>query len=275
MAATALSLNEYDPVHVNAMVPEENFATDDEETAIMKYDKLAGWKLALVVFAAMITPVETASPFDRDDQCLKADDPEEVYEMTDLFWFGLVILSSWILIGLMFRWLGYRSGRNHILQFRHVRSDRLGRLNAEARLQLALVEKENRHLQDELQLSDVRVAELISLRELGKDVMRRASDEIQEHQLTCPRSQQICVAPVAGRVWHAYSRCSHLNCAHRVDELPQCLYCADGPLLNVANSSGTTLVEDMREWLGMAAEAVQSARLFLESLSRVSCIPCT
>ena len=78
MASVALSLNEYDPVHVNAMVPEEHFVTDDEKTANLKYDKLAGWRLAFVVFAAMINPVETASPFDRVDQCLKADEPEEV-----------------------------------------------------------------------------------------------------------------------------------------------------------------------------------------------------
>ena len=84
--------------------------------------------------------------------------------------------------------------------------------------------------------------------------MRRARDEVQEHQVTCPRSHTICVAPVAGRVWHAHSRCSHLLCAHRVDELPPCQYFADGPLLNVANANGTTLVEDLREWLGMAAD---------------------
>lgn len=85
---------------------------------------------------------------------MKADEPEEANEMMD-------ILSSWTLLGLNFDWIGHRSKNNYIMHSRHVRSDRLGRLNVENRLQLAHMEKENRRLQDELQVSEVGVAELV------------------------------------------------------------------------------------------------------------------
>ena len=59
-------LTEYDMVPENALVHDENLLLADAEKTIMKYDKLAGWKLFMVVLAAIVTPVETASPFDRE-----------------------------------------------------------------------------------------------------------------------------------------------------------------------------------------------------------------
>ncbi len=171
----AAVLTEYDPVVENDLVLEENQAFVDEEASILKYGKPIGWKLFAVLLAVMIGPVETAYPFDRDDQCLKADEPEEVPDMTDFIWFGVAILASWIALSWFFWWLGFRQGRQHVLQFRHVRSDRLGRLNAEARHQLLLVEKENERLQERLQSTDVWNAELVSLKELGRDVVRTSS----------------------------------------------------------------------------------------------------
>ena len=130
-------LNEYDMVPENALDTVKNLVLADEEKEIMKYDKLAGWKLFFVVVAAIVTPVETASPFDREgnDQCLKADEPEDTTDYLDFLWFVALVLVSWIFIGWAFWWFGFRSGRRHVLQFRHVRSDRLARLHAEATYQ--------------------------------------------------------------------------------------------------------------------------------------------
>lgn len=216
---SASVLPEYDLVPENALVPVENPVCVDEKTSITKYDTLAGWKLFAVLIAAMMTPVETASPFDRNDQCLKADGPEEIDDLTDFLWFGVAILMTLIALGALLWWLGYRSGKDYMMQFRHVRSDRLGRLNAEARWRLLAVEKEKKNLQEELQINEILVAELTSLKKLGMDVVRRARNELQEHLLTCPRNHRICVAPVAERVWHAHRQCSRLSCALRIDEV--------------------------------------------------------
>ena len=245
-------LFEYDLVHENAMAPVENLVFVDEKTTITKYDSRAGWKLFAVLIAALMTPVDTASPFDRGDQCLKADEPEEVGDLMDFLWFGVAVLLMVTAFGALLWWIGYRSGKHYMLQFRHVRSDRLARLNAEARWKLLAVEKENKNLQEELRINEVLVAELTSLKTLGVDVVRRARSELQEHLLTCPRNHQICVAPVAGRVWHAHRDCSRLRCAVRIEELPPCLYCADGALLNVANDNGVTLLDELHEWLRLA-----------------------
>lgn len=128
----------------------------------MQYNKLAGWKLAVAICTAMIIRWKQPSFFDQKSRytSLKTDEPEKVYEMMDTF-------SSWTLLDPRFDWIGYRSGNNYIMHSRHVRSDRLGRLNAETRLQLAHMEKENRRLQDELQLSEVGVAELVRFVSLG------------------------------------------------------------------------------------------------------------
>ena len=245
-------LFEYDLVCENAMAPVENLVFVDENTTIKKYDTRAGWKRFAVLIAALMTPVETASPFDRDDQCLKADEPEEVGDLMDFLWFGVAVVMMVTAFGALLWWFGYRSGKHYMLQFRHVRSDRLARLNAEARWKLLAVEKENKDLQEELRINEVLVAELTSLKTLGVDVVRRARNELQEHLLTCPRNHQICVAPVAGRVWHAHRDCSRLRCAVRIDELPPCGYCADGALLNVANDNGVTLLDELHEWLRLA-----------------------
>ena len=245
-------LFEYDLVHENAMAPVENLVFVDEKTTIKKYDSRAGWKLFAVLIAALMIPVETAYPFDRGDQCLKADEPEEVGDLMDFLWFGVAVVMMVTAFGALLWWFGYRSGKHYMLQFRHVRSDRLARLNAEARWKLLAVEKENKNLQEELQINEVLVAELTSLKTLGVDVVRRARNELQEHLLTCPRNHQICVAPVAGRVWHAHRDCSRLRCAVRIDELPPCGYCADGALLNVANDNGVTLLDELHEWLRLA-----------------------
>ena len=245
-------LFEYDLVHENAMAPVANLDFVDEKTTITKYDLRAGWKLFAVLIAALMTPVETASPFDRGDQCLKADEPEEVGDLMDFLWFGAAVVLMVTALGALLWWIGYRSGKHYMLQFRHVRSDRLARLNAEARWKLLAVEKENKNLQEELRINEVLVAELTSLKTLGVDVVRRARNELQEHLLTCPRNHQICVAPVAGRVWHAHRDCSRLRCAVRIDELPPCAYCADGALLNVANDNGVTLLDELHEWLRLA-----------------------
>ena len=246
VSGLAVSLLQNDSVHVNAMALDETEASADGEATIMKYNKLVGWRMFAAIIAVMVTPVETTDFFGQASQCLKDDEPEDFFDLWDLVWIGLAILGSWILIGCLCWWIGYHRGRKHILQFRHVRSERLGRLHAEVQRRLVLQEEENRRLQDVLHDNEVRVAELISLRELGKDLARRLIRELHEHLLTCPRNNSVCLAPVAGRVWHAHRQCSHLSCALRVEELPPCTYCADGPPFNVS------LLAELREWLRMA-----------------------
>ena len=85
-------------------------------------------------------------------------------------------------------------------------------------------------------------------------MIRRVSRQFHEHQ-------PVRVAPVAARVWHANRQCCRSNCALRVGELPPCC-CADGALLNVVGSDGTILVDDLREWLRMAATWLYSLSLF-------------
>ena len=278
-------LSEYDMVPENAPVHDENLMLADEETPIMKYDKLAGWKLFVVLIAAFVNPVETASTFDREgnDQCLKADEPEDTSALWDLVWFIGLILMSWIFIGYVFWKLGFHSGRHHVLQFRHVRSDRLARLHAEASHKVVLLERANERLQEHVKDRDCYVAELKSIKELGRDLIRRVLREVQEHIVVCPRDHAVVFAPISGRVWHAHHGCSRLNSAVRIEDLPPCSYCADGELMNLPDSHGWTLVEACNDWLrlsddnwasGLAWKAMVR-KISLESPSCVRCIPCT
>ena len=247
-------LNEYDLVPENALDTDENLVLADEEKEIMKYDKLAGWKLFVVLIAVLVNPVETASPLDREgnDQCLKADEPEDTSALWDLVWFIGLILMSWIFIGYVFWKLGFHSGRHHVLQFRHVRSDRLARLHAEATHKVVLLERANERLQEHLKNSECYVAELKSIKELGRDLIRRVLREVQEHIVVCPRDHAVVFAPISGRVWHAHHGCSRLNSAVRIEDLPPCSYCADGELMNLPDSHGWTLVEACNDWLRLS-----------------------
>ena len=249
-------LSEYDMVPENALDSVEDVVLADEKEAIMRYDKLAGWKLFLVTVAVFVTPVETASPFDRErnDQCLKADGPEDTTDYLELMWFVALILLSWIFIGWAFWWIGFHKGRRHVLQFRHVRSDRLARLHAEATHKVVLLERNNDRLRDSLQTSECYVAELKSVRELARDLIRRVLREVQEHIVVCPRDNAVVFAPISGRVWHAHRGCSRLNSAVRIEDLPPCTYCADGELMNLPDSHGWTLVEACEDWLRLSSD---------------------
>jgi len=70
-------LNKYDPVTEDDLVPVENPMLAYEENTIMKYDKLAGWKLFVVCLLALVEPVAT-EPFQQAGQCFADDGPGEV-----------------------------------------------------------------------------------------------------------------------------------------------------------------------------------------------------
>ena len=252
VSGLAVSLLQNDLVHVDVMALDETDASADGETTIMKYNKLGGWKVFAAIFAVLVTPVETFTFAGQADQCLKTDEPEEFLDFWDFVVIGAVILTSWIIIGCLCLWIGFHRGRKHILQLRHVRSERLGRLHAEKQRQLVLQEEENRRVQQALHISEVTVAELLSLRELGIGMARRALREVSDHVATCPRNCEICIAPVAGRVWHAHRQCSHLSNAIRIEELPPCTSCADGPPINTVNGHGVSLTDELHEWLRLA-----------------------
>ena len=124
-------LNKYDLVTENDLALVENPMLADEENTIMKYGKPAGWKLFAVCLLALVEPVAT-EPFQQAGQCFEDNGPGEVSEFYEPYWFVLMILASWIIIGYVAWRIGFWNGRRHVLQFRHVRSDRLGRLHAEA-----------------------------------------------------------------------------------------------------------------------------------------------
>ena len=241
-------LNKYDPVTEDDLVLVENPMLAYEENTIMKYDKLAGWKLFVVCLLALVEPVAT-EPFQQAGQCFADDGPGEVSEFYELYWFVLMILTSWIFIGYVTWRVGFWNGRHHVLQFRHVRSDRLGRLHAEATHKIVLLERRIELLQDHLQTSECYVAELKSGREIGRELARRALREIREHLVACPRNHTVIIAPISGRVWHAHRGCSKLNSANRIEDFPPCSCCADGDLLNLPDSYGWTLVEAFEDWL--------------------------
>ena len=96
-------LRQNDLVPENALVLAENELLADGENTIMKYDKPAGWKLILVILAMLVKPVETTDPLGRDGQCWKDDGPEDGSEFTELYWFLLLILVSWIIIDYMLK----------------------------------------------------------------------------------------------------------------------------------------------------------------------------
>ena len=252
VSGIAVSLPEYNLVHENAKVPVETYEVEEAETSILKYDKLVGWKLFLAILVVMVTPVETLNFAGQADQCLKTDEPEELLDFWDFVVIGAVVLTLWIIIGCLRLWIGFHRGRKHTLQFRHVRSERLGRLHAEKQRQLVLQEEENRRVREALHISEVTVAELLSLKELGVGLARRAFREVHDHVATCPRNCEICIAPVAGRVWHAHRQCSHLSNAIRIEELPPCTSCADGPPINAVNGYGISLMDELQEWLRLA-----------------------
>jgi len=182
-------------------------------------------------------------------QCLEADGPEEILEYWDFLWFLVLVLVSWIFIGSLAWWLGVRNGKHQVLQLRHVRSDRLGRLHAEATHKIVLLERRLDSMQDKLHTSEVYVAELLSARAIGRELVQRALREVKEHLIVCPRHHEVIHAPIAGRVWHAHRGCSKLVSASRVESLPPCSYCADGELFNLPDSYGMTLVEACEDWL--------------------------
>lgn len=254
MVGGSAVLRKYDLVFENAPVFEENELLADEKDMIVKYDKPAGWKLLLMCLAALVTPVETTSVFDRDGQCLKADGPGDTAEFSEFYLFLLLILVSWLIIGYVAWRFGFRSGRHHVLQFRHVRSDRLGRLHAAATHKIVLLERRIDVLQDALQTSDVYVAELKSMKELGRDLVRRVLREVKEHLVVCPHGHTVVFAPISGRVWHAHRRCSRLNSANRLEDLPPCSYCANAEPMNLPDSYGWTLVEACDDWLRLTAD---------------------
>ena len=247
-------LRQNDLVPENALVRAENELLADGENTIMKYDKLAGWKLILVILAMLVKPVETTDPRGRDGQCWKDDGPEGGSEFTELYWFLLLILVTWIIIGYVAWRLGFYYGRHQVLQLRHVRSDRLGRLHAEATHKIVLLEKRLDALQDVLQTSECYVAELKSGQELGRDLVRRVLREVKEHLVVCPHGHTVVFAPIAGRVWHAHRRCSRLNSANRLEDLPPCSYCANGEPMNLPDSYGWTLVEACEDWLRLTTD---------------------
>ena len=247
-------LRQNDLVPENALVRAENELLADGEHTIMKYDKPAGWKLILVILAMLVKPVETTDPFGRDGQCLKNDGPEESSEFSELYWFLLLILVSWIIIGYVAWRLGFYYGRHQVLQLRHVRSDRLGRLHAEATHKIVLLERRLDALQDALQTSECYVAELKSGKELGRDLVQRVLREVKEHLVVCPHWHTVVFAPIAGRVWHAHRRCSRLNSANRLEDLPPCSYCANGEPMNLPDSYGWTLVEACEDWLRLTMD---------------------
>ena len=247
-------LRQNDLVTENALVLAENELLADGENTIMKYDKPAGWKLILVTLAMLVKPVETTDPLGRDGQCWKDDGPEDGSEFTELYWFLLLILVSWIIIGYVAWRLGFYYGRHQVLQLRHVRSDRLGRLHAEATHKIVLLERRLEALQDALQTSECYVAELKSGKELGRDLVRRVLREVKEHLVVCPHGHTVVFAPIAGRVWHAHRRCSRLNSANRLEDLPPCSYCANGEPMNLPDSYGWTLVEACEDWLRLTTD---------------------
>ena len=104
-------------------------------------------------------------------------------------------------------------------------------------------------MQDKLHTSEVYVAELLSARAIGRELVQRAHREIKEHLVVCPRHHEVIHDPIAGRVWHAHRGCSKLMSASRVESLPPCSYCADGELFNLPDSYGMTLVEACEDWL--------------------------
>ena len=56
--------------------PSRELRAEYDETVVMQYNKLARWKLAVVLRTAMIICWKQPSLFDRNDKCLKADEPE-------------------------------------------------------------------------------------------------------------------------------------------------------------------------------------------------------
>ena len=101
VSGRATCLFEYKAAFENDSVPEENLASENDDAKIMKYNKLAGWRLFAVLFAAILTPLETSTFLPQPDQCLKEEEPDEALDLWDFIWIGLGILLSWIAIGLL------------------------------------------------------------------------------------------------------------------------------------------------------------------------------
>ena len=226
-------------------------------------------------------PGAASLEFAEVDQCAAPS------EKTGLGWFEIVMLALWTTTGVlgfvMGKAIGWRGGREHRLNMRHLGYQRATTRCAELELEVENLKKnlaecrslsynygrglvnlrdenydiaefvmflESRLEEKDEELREVRgrAALLQEQVDEGERVIKRAIAELVDHRSKCPRRKPIWICR-AGRVWHAEEHCRALGNAIPV-EWPPCTFCASRTVTPYINDlQGRNLLDDLRGWL--------------------------
>ena len=232
-------------------------------------------------------PGGTATELADHGQCPATEEASETEAEPWFGWFEAVMLALWTLIGalgfVIGRTVGWKGGREHRLQLRHLGYQRATTRCAELELEVDQLKKnlsefrslsynygrglvnlrdENydiseyvMFLENKLEEKDEEMSVLQGqtndLKEYvkrGEGTMKRAIAELTDHRSKCPHRKPIWICR-GGRVWHAEEDCRALINAHPVEWSP-CTYCASRtvtPFIN--NLQGRNLLDDLQDWL--------------------------